>query len=170
MTDPAPPAAPQPEITLVEETGAGRYQVRAHAGPAEFLIDEPAAFGGLGSGPNPYDLLCSALGACTVMTVRLYADRKGWPLAHVKARVHHVRGTLQARDIFDREIELAGALDSAQRRRLMEIAMRCPVHLLLERGADVRTSEAALDMRQAVADQHVKHMDEACADPAPASL
>jgi putative redox protein len=158
-------AETHPEIILVEETGVGRYQVEVHAGATSFLVDEPKAFGGLGSGPNPYDLICAALGSCTVMTVRLYAERKGWPVAHVKARVHHVRGTLQARDVFEREIEIAGALDSEQRRRLMEIAMRCPVHLLLERGADVRTSEARLEGPQAATDQHLRHMVEACAEP-----
>ena len=98
MTESPSTAETHPEIILVEETGAGRYQVEVHAGATTFLVDEPRAFGGLGSGPNPYDLICAALGACTVMTVRLYAERKAWPVAHVKARVHHVRGTLQARD------------------------------------------------------------------------
>ena len=166
MTESPAPGEPHPEIILVEETGRGRYQVEVHAGATTFLVDEPQAYGGLGSGPNPYDLICAALGACTVMTVRLYAERKSWPVAHVKASVRHVRGTLQARDVFEREIEIAGALDTAQRRRLMEIAMRCPVHLLLERGADVRTTEARLEGPQAATDQHLRHMVEACAEPA----
>jgi putative redox protein len=154
-----------PETILIEETGAGRYQVEVREGPATFLVDEPVAFGGLGSGPNPYELIGGALGACTVMTMRLYAERKGWALAHVKARVRHIRGTLKERDVFEREIEIAGALDTAQRQRLMEIAMRCPVHLLLERGADVRTSEAELQGPSEETDQHLRHMVEACADP-----
>jgi putative redox protein len=157
-----------PESILVEETGAGRYQVEAHAGGSVFLIDEPIAVGGLGTGPNPYDLISVALGSCTAMTVRLYANRKQWPLERVRVRVVHIRGTLAARDRFEREIEMVGALDDAQRARLMEIAMRCPVHLTLERGADVRTTQAPPDARlgpDREAGQHMRHMVEACAEP-----
>ena len=73
MTESPANAETHPEIILVEETGAGRYQVEVHAGATTFLVDEPQAFGGLGSGPNPDDLMCAALGACTVMTVVVLA-------------------------------------------------------------------------------------------------
>jgi putative redox protein len=157
-----------PDSVIVEETRAGRYQVEIRAGGLGFLADEPVASGGLGSGPNPYDLLGAALGACTAMTVRLYADRKGWPLERVKVLVDHMRPGLDARDQFHREIKLEGALDSVQRSRLLEIANRCPVHGTLERGADVRTTlidfEPVPEPIETEIDQHMRDMCEACVD------
>ncbi len=126
------------ETTIVVETGLGKYQVEARVGDAAFLIDEPVAAGGLGTGPNPYNLLSAALGACTTMTIRLYAGRKGWPLARVRVAVKHSRTDLNARDVFEMDIALEGDLNEAQRARLMEIAERCPVHLTLARGSEVR--------------------------------
>ena len=159
---------PQPsaDAVLVEETGVGRYQVEARAGSAAFLIDEPAAVGGLASGPNPYDLLAAALGACTAMTVRLYANQKAWPLTKARVSVTHHRAALGARDVFDREITLEGGLDEAQRTRLIEIAERCPVHLTLTRGADIHTTliDAAAAQQPSAGGQHVKNMEEACQD------
>ena len=154
------------ESVLVEETRAGRYQMSVHAAGATFLVDEPVALGGLGAGPNPYDLLSAALGSCTAMTVRLYADRKKWPLDRVRVEVKHVRSGLTARDRFRREIKLDGALDAEQRSRLLEIANRCPVHLTLERGAEVET--ALVDVAPAAGDvaeagQHMRDMTE-CVD------
>ena len=163
-----PVASEKVESVLVEETGVGRFQVVIHAGGSTFLADEPLAVGGLGSGPNPYDLMSAALGACTAMTVRLYATRKGWPLARARVRVEHVRATLEARDRFEREIVLEGDLDDAQRAKLLDIANHCPVHTTLERGADVATalappgpSDVAEDLVEG--DQHMRHMKEACA-------
>jgi putative redox protein len=163
-----PIASEKAESALVEETGAGRFQVVVHAGGSAFLADEPIAVGGLGSGPNPYDLMSAALGSCTAMTVRLYASRKVWPLKRVRVRVEHVRATLDARDRFEREIIIEGDLDDAQRKKLLDIANHCPVHRTLERGADVATvlappgpSEAAPDL--ADGGQHMRHMKEACA-------
>src|SRR4051812_23075887 len=108
------------------ETGAGGYQVKGRAAGTTFFADEPLSGGGLGSGPTPYDLIASALGACTTMTIRLYARRKAWPLARVTVRVLHHREGLDGRDRFAREIVLDGALSDEQRRRLIEIANRCP--------------------------------------------
>lgn len=157
------------ETTIVAETGLGKYQVEARAGDATFLIDEPVAAGGLGSGPNPYNLLSAALGACTTMTIRLYANRKGWPLRRVRVAVNHNRAALQARDVFEMDIALEGDLDEAQRARLMEIAERCPVHLTLARGSEVRNvllppppPPAKLEPVDGPA--HMKCMMEACAD------
>jgi putative redox protein len=154
------------EATLVAETGLGRFQSEAKLGSSAFLIDEPVTAGGLGSGPNPYDLLSSALGACTIMTIRLYATRKGWPLSRVRARVAHHRDTLQARDIFTREVSLEGPLDTTQRARLMEMADRCPVHLTLHRGSDVTTTLLPVDGLPGDATdtkcEHMKGMEEAC--------
>jgi putative redox protein len=154
------------ETTLVAETHLGKYQVEARVGDAALLIDEPVAAGGLGSGPNPYNLLSAALGACTTMTIRLYADRKGWPLKHVEVAVRHDRAGLQARDRFEVDIKLEGALDDAQRARLMDIAERCPVHLTLARGSDVQAKLLAPDAVVTPQDSpaHVKCMVEACAD------
>jgi putative redox protein len=155
------------ETVVVDETGVGRFQMEARMGPSAVLVDEPVAAGGLGTGPNPFDLLSAALGSCTAMTVRLYAERKGWPLAHVRVRVAHHRGGLQARDSFSADICLEGDLDDAQRTRLMEIAQRCPVHLTLERGADVAAKLVPADVRLGdetrTAGEHMKNMEEACA-------
>src|ERR1700722_17827293 len=127
------------ETIVLNETGNGPFQVQAKAGSGTFLIDEPVAAGGMGSGPNPYDLLSAAIGACSLMTVRLYARRQKWPLEHVRMKVTHHRDNLKDRDRFVREIELPGPLDEAQRARLLAISLRCPVHLTMERGADIET-------------------------------
>ena len=167
MTDLPALSPPQGGEVLVQETLAGAYQVRAQAGGSSFLMDEPVSAGGLGTGPNPYDLLSSALGACTAMTLRLYAQRKAWPLRRVSVRVLHVRATLEARDRFAREIVLEGDLGHDQKLKLLEIANRCPVHLTLERGADVVTTMARPDLSQpdnGDPGDHMRHMTQACAD------
>ena len=159
---------PDTETVLLAETGLGKYQVEARMGDAALLIDEPLAAGGLGSGPNPYDLISAAVGACTTMTVRLYANRKGWPLSRVRAAVRHSRAGLEAKDRFDLAINLEGALDDAQRARLIEIAERCPVHLTLARGSEVQVRlvpEAKVDVLHPIESAgHMSRMQEACAD------
>jgi len=158
-----------PEKVLVQETGAGVFQVRADAAGTTFLVDAPVALGGLGSGPNPYDLLSAALAACTVMTIRLYVDRKLWPVDHIAVRVGHQRKTFSARDRFDREVMIEGVLDDAQRARLLEIANACPVHLTLSRGADVHTALRGPVIDEGAGPQHRlhgAHMIESCADAA----
>ena len=156
------------ETILVAETGLGKYQVEARVGDSAFLIDEPVAAGGLGSGPNPYNLISAAVGACTTMTIRLYANRKGWPLTRVRTAVRHTRTSLQTRDSFELDIALEGALDDVQRARLMEIAERCPVHLTLARGSDVKAKlmpvQEAARMRPIDSAAHMNCMVEACAD------
>jgi putative redox protein len=111
------------------------------AGPHRLVADEPVDQGGADTGPNPYDLLISALGACTSMTVSLYARRKGWPLEGVEVRLRHQKihaadcaecETKEGKvDQIEREIRLFGPLDDAQRARLIEIANKCPVHRTL---------------------------------------
>lgn len=123
----------------VEETGGGKFQVRVTTASGAFLADEPVGVGGLGSGPTPYDLLGAGLGACTAMTCRLYADRKGWPLERVVVDVGHVAKTSTDRDVFTRKIGFRGALDGDQQARLLEIADRCPVHRTLTESAVVST-------------------------------
>jgi putative redox protein len=157
------------ETIVVAETGLGKYQVEARVGDAAFLIDEPVAAGGLGSGPNPYNLLSVALGSCTTMTIRLYANRKGWPLSRVRAAVKHSRASLEAKDSFTLDIALEGALDDTQRARLMEIAERCPVHLTLARGSEVRAvllppPPPVPELHPIDSPAHMDCMREACAD------
>ena len=138
-----------PEVT-VRETGAGKFQALVTVGTHHLIADEPESFGGLDTGPSPYDLLAAALGACTTMTLRMYADRKKLPLDRAVVRVDHEKVHEQDMermmdderakpDVFTRTITLEGDLDEAQRARMMEIADRCPVHKTLERGASVRT-------------------------------
>jgi putative redox protein len=124
------------------------YLTRLYAGRHRFLADEPESVGGTDAGPNPYDLLLAALGACKSMTVRMYADRKGWPLEGVQVRLNHER--LHAEDCeecdsksgrvdrIDVELDVEGQLDEEQRRRLLEISARCPVHRTLEREVSIR--------------------------------
>ena len=154
------------EKVIVEETGNGRFQVEARVATATLLIDEPVLAGGLGKGPNPYDLLGSALGACTVMTIRMYAERKKWPLSRIRAQVTHRRGALEEQDVFTREISLEGDLDDAQKSRLLEIAERCPVHLTLHRGSKVKTtlvpSLPQANNEPEITCEHMKNMEEAC--------
>ncbi|HSV21616.1 MAG TPA: OsmC family protein [Xanthobacteraceae bacterium] len=127
---------------VVEETGEGNFQVEVLAGGLRFLADEPVEMGGLGSGPTPYDLLCAALGACTAMTVRMYARRKEWPLRRVRVCVGHARTKEEdPPDGFLREVALEGDLTDEQRSRLIEIAERCPVHASLKQGARVSTQQ-----------------------------
>jgi putative redox protein len=125
---------------FVSGTGLGRFQGVARTASGCFVVDEPAGDGGLGSGPNPYDLLCAALGACTTMTLNLYADLKGFPLQRVEVCVVHRRVTPDGRDVFTRTIRLEGLLDDGRRARLLDIANRCPVHRTLERGSEIQTA------------------------------
>jgi len=156
------------ETVLVAETGLGKYQVEARMGEATLVMDEPVSAGGLGTGPNPYELISAAVGACTTMTVRLYANRKGWPLTRVRTAVRHTRSSLETKDKFELDITLEGTLDDAQRARLMEIAERCPVHLTLARGSQVEAKlmplQQAAHMRPIDSAAHMNCMVEACAD------
>ena len=137
------------EVTV--RTGTGMFGSRVEAGRHAWVMDEPEDVGGLDGGPTPYDMLLAALGACTSMTLRLYARREGLPLEDVTVRLRHDRN--HARDcdhctepgskleaIF-RTITLAGPLSPEQRAKLMEIADKCPVHRTLTGELHVHTSE-----------------------------
>jgi putative redox protein len=153
------------DTVLIAETGLGRLQLVARTACSAFVIDEPLSAGGLGSGPNPYELLSAALGSCTAMTLRLYAERKGWPLGRVQVSVRHRRASLDARDLFERTISVEGALDAAQLEQLLAIAQRCPVHRTLDRGSDVLTTltPAALNAQpsESLPPEHMRDMEEA---------
>ena len=111
------------------------------------MADEPVAVGGTDAGPTPYDYLLAALGGCTAMTLRMYADRKGWPLEGVRVRLRTARSHAADCDQcatvpigglrLEREVVLAGPLDEEQRKRLLAIADRCPVKQSLERGVHI---------------------------------
>jgi putative redox protein len=152
------------ETISIDETGAGDFQVMVKAGSSTFLMDEPIQAGGLGSGPNPYDLLSAAIGSCTLMTIRLYARRRQLPLERVRLKVTHHRDSLVAKDRFVREIELTGPLDDTQRAKLLDISMRCPVHLTLERGSVVETRLIAppLEAKPTTLCEHARDVLEAC--------
>lgn len=126
--------------TITARTCAGGFVTEVEAGGHRFVADEPTALGGTDRGPSPYDLLAAALGTCTSMTLRVYAERNGWPLHSATTEVRHRRvhaedcvdcGPGGKLDQFEREIELVGPLDDTQRQRLLAIADRCPVHRTL---------------------------------------
>jgi putative redox protein len=129
-----------PPVIRVQETGAGRYQCRVTGPTWSLVADEPVAVGGLGSGPSPHDLVSSGLGACTVMTCRMYAERKGWPLQRTVVEIRRSERTASEKNHFDRAVRFEGPLDEEQRARLYEIADRCPVHRTLVEGSTVTTS------------------------------
>ena len=153
------------ESVVAEAAGGGKFQVRVDTGDHSFLMDEPVSHGGLSTGPNPFDLLEAALAGCTLMTLRLYAERKGWALEGLRVHVTHRKGAAGERDRFERELEFGDDVAVDVRDRLIEIAQRCPVHLLLERGADVSVGIAHEELPTAVSDGlHAAEMEEACGD------
>ena len=128
---------------VVEETGGGKFQVVVKAAGTRFIADEPVSAGGLGSGLSPFDILAAALGACTTMTLRMYARQKEWPVDHLRVSVAHQKDKDQSPpDLFTRTITISGDLDDAQRARMIEIAEKCPVHKTLTNGARIATAEA----------------------------
>lgn len=133
----------------VAETGNGKFQAEVVARSHRLIADEPADYGGFDSGPTPYDFLSMALGACTSMTVRMYAERKKIPLNRVAVHIAHDKvhaddcaecaGREGRIDKFERELELIGDLDEEMRGRLLEIADKCPVHRTLEQSSVIAT-------------------------------
>ncbi len=152
------PAAAKPAASegarnvVVRETRNSKFQQVITTGPHEMVADEPVAVGGQDSGPGPYDFLLAGLGACTSMTMRMYADRKSLPLERVTVTLQH--GKIHAEDCaecetregmldqIDRVISMEGALDADQRARLMEIADKCPVHRTLKSEIRIVTKAA----------------------------
>ena len=141
------------EYTVKVQNPAGGYTSNVSAGKHTMIADEPESLGGADRGPGPYDFLLIALGSCTAMTIRMYADRKKWPLEDVIVHLSHDK--IHAEDCADcetregkidrikRRIELEGALNTEQRQRLLEIAERCPVHRTLH--SEIKVDTALVD-------------------------
>lgn len=118
-------------------THQGKFQQKIAIGSLAFIADEPPDLGGDDAGPAPDEMLLGALGACTSMTMKMYADRKGWPLEAVEVNVSgEQQGSVF---VFHRHITMRGPLDDEQRARLMDIANKCPVHKILTGQIRVET-------------------------------
>ncbi|HEY8090730.1 MAG TPA: OsmC family protein [Polyangiaceae bacterium] len=122
------------------ETGTGKLQQRVTIGPHVLAADEPVADGGTDAGPAPHEWLLAGLGACTSMTVKMYADRKQWPLERVEVVVEGRREVDAF--VFHRHVTLHGPLTEEQRARLLEIANKCPVHKTLTGPIRIETELA----------------------------
>ena len=153
---PTPPGeAPTDPTRVTASTGPQGFRTEIGVRGHTLLADEPEALGGEDTGPTPYDLVVGALGACTSMTLQMYARRKEWPLQEAIVHLRHSRvyATDQAEcadrparlDRVERELELVGDLSDEQRTRLLEIASRCPVHRTLEAGIVVETRLAGAE-------------------------
>ena len=129
------------------------FQVEVKAGKYSLTADEPPALGGGGTGPAPYDLLMGSLGACTAITLRMYAQRKGWSLDGVTIDLTHRREDKRSK--IKRRLQLFGELDEEQRGRLADIAERTPVTLTLKDGADIDTVLAPAEEPPAVLDERL---------------
>ncbi len=134
---------------VVVRAGAQGFRVDVRAGGHTLVADEPEKAGGTDAGPSPYDLLAAALGACTAMTLRMYADRKGLALEGVSVELNHRRehaadsASCEAADahlhVIERAIKLDGPLTVVQRERLLQIAEHCPVHRTLTGDISIRS-------------------------------
>ncbi|MPZ40220.1 MAG: alpha/beta fold hydrolase [Rhizobiales bacterium] len=141
-----------PRVVTVTETGAGKFQQTIAIGPHRLTADEPIAAGGLDTGPSPYDFLLAGLGACTSMTLRIYAEHKKLPLERVSVTLSHSKihaldceecETKEGKlDRIERVLTLTGDLSDEQRARLLEIADKCPVHRTLTSEVNIRTVES----------------------------
>lgn len=150
--EPAAGPGDGPRHVVVRETRASKLQQTVTMGPHQMLADEPIAAGGQDSGPGPYDFVLAGLGACTSMTMRMYADRKSLPMERVTVTLKHSKihaedcAECETRagmlDQIDRVIQIEGTLDADQRKRLMEIADKCPVHRTLTSEVRIVTKAA----------------------------
>ena len=133
------------ETITVSERPGGKYTNDVRSSRHHLYADEPIELGSADLGPTPYEYLCAALGSCTSITLRMYADRKGWPVDKISVDVSHskeIHSDGIKRDVFTRVISMESGLDETQSARMLEIANKCPVHRTLEAGADVITRAA----------------------------
>ena len=130
------------EATVTAHIGSTNYQVHFDDGKHTWLADEPESLGGGDRGPTPVSLLLSSLGACTSVTLKMYAQRKGWPLDEVHVTLNIETG--EEGSTIDRKITLHGGLSDQQRERLLQIANACPVHKILTRSIAIRSGLTAL--------------------------
>lgn len=138
----------EPRSVVVSGPATG-FRTDVEVGGHHLVVDEPIAVGGADAGPTPYEMLLAGLGACTVMTLRIYADRRKWPLERARVTLQHRKVHAQdcvdcdkrdaKMDVIDRIIFLEGQLDEEQRAKLIEIAERCPVHQTLKGKIQVNT-------------------------------
>jgi len=152
VSEPAANLGDAPRVVVVRETRNNKFQQTVSIGPHRMLADEPVAAGGEDTGPGPYDFVLAGLGACTSMTMRLYADRKSLPLERTTVTLKHSKIHAQdcadcetregMLDQIDRVIGMEGNLDAEQRKRLLEIADKCPVHRTLTSEIHIVTREA----------------------------
>lgn len=120
--------------------GRDKYVTRIHAlTGSDIIADEPIDEGGQNLGPKPTELLAASLGACTCITIRMYADRKGWEVDEITAVVTYERDNQQAKSFFKKEITIKGAVDDAQITRMLEIGSKCPVHYTLTHPVEIET-------------------------------
>lgn len=164
-------AEPQegPTGVVARPTGKGRFQAEIAVRGGSILADEPVEAGGEGTGPTPYELLSAALAACTAMTLKLYAERKGWTLPPFSVEAAHSIVPADnggRRDRFERRIAFEGPLDADQEAKLLEIADKCPVHRTLMRGFEIVThiGAGAAPPAGEPAVQHGREMERACRD------
>lgn len=156
---------------IARPTGRGRFQAEIAVPGGRIIADEPVEAGGGGTGPTPYELLSAALAACTAMTLKLYADRKGWALPPFSVAAAHsivpagADGT-PPRDLFSRHIAFEGPLGPEVQEKLLAIADKCPVHRTLIRGfeivTDIGSGAAALPAEPPT--RHERDMEDACRD------
>ncbi|SMC16017.1 putative redox protein [Andreprevotia lacus DSM 23236] len=122
--------------------GAAPYQAILNSGPHEWLQDVSVAQGGGNAAPGPHEHLLASLGACTAMTIKMYAYRKGWPVEDVRISMRYAADHRDGDSKIERTIELIGTLDDAQRARLMQIADACPIHKILSGPIAIATQAA----------------------------
>lgn len=141
FSNPVEPMSQHHSVSVVLDAG---YKVRSRTHSHVIVSDEPKDLGGTDLGPNPYELLLTSLGACAAITLRMYAERKGWPLETVQIDLHHEKvyrkdceacvtegAENEKLDVIRRDVRIVGDLDDAQRKRLEEMIVRCPVHRTL---------------------------------------